>query len=48
MSSPQVPAQPVLELDGIVRGYQSLRPLRLQSLIVNEAERVALLGIDDP
>ena len=48
MSSPQVPAQPVLELDGIVRGYQALRPLRLQSLIVNEAERVALLGIDAP
>ena len=42
----QLPAQPVLELDGIVRGYQSLRPLRLQSLIAQRGERVALMGLD--
>jgi ABC-type transporter Mla maintaining outer membrane lipid asymmetry ATPase subunit MlaF len=41
-------AIPVLELSGIVRGYQSLRPLRIESLIVTESERVAVLGIDAP
>jgi ABC-type transporter Mla maintaining outer membrane lipid asymmetry ATPase subunit MlaF len=46
MSSLPASAQPVVELQGIVRAYQSLRPLRLQSLVVNEGERVALLGLD--
>src|SRR5262245_14000035 len=46
MSIPPASGQPVVDLQGIVRAYQSLRPLRLQSLIVNEGERVALLGLD--
>jgi ABC-type transporter Mla maintaining outer membrane lipid asymmetry ATPase subunit MlaF len=48
MSSAQGGPQPVLELQGVVRAYQSLRPLRLQSLTVNEGERVAILGVDAP
>jgi len=48
MSSAHAVPQPVLELRGVVRAYQSLRPLRLQSLIINEGERVAVLGVDAP
>ena len=48
MSSAQGGPQPVLELQGVVRAHQSLRPLRLQSLTVNEGERVAILGVDAP
>ena len=46
MPSPPAAAKPAVELQGIVRGYQSLRPLRLQSLVLNEGDRVALMGLD--
>lgn len=36
----------VLELAGIQKSYQSLRPLRLQSLTIAPGERVALSGLD--
>ena len=37
---------PLLELAGISKGYGALRPLRIQQLTVNAAERVALVGMD--
>ena len=36
----------VLELSRIQKNYQSLRPLRLQSLTIGEGERVAVAGLD--
>ena len=36
----------VLEIDGVVRNYGGLRPLRIRQLVVGAAERVALLGFD--
>ena len=36
----------VLELSRIQKSYQSLRPLRLQSLTIGEGERVAVAGLD--
>src|SRR4051794_13512134 len=40
------PATPVLELEGIEKRYQGLRPLRLESLAIAPGERVAVLGVD--
>ena len=40
------PVTPVLELEGIEKRYQGLRPLRLQSLAIAPGERVAMLGVD--
>jgi ABC-type lipoprotein export system ATPase subunit len=37
---------PVLELVGIQKSYRSLRPLRIQELIVMAGERVAISGLD--
>jgi ABC-type transporter Mla maintaining outer membrane lipid asymmetry ATPase subunit MlaF len=37
---------PVLEIAGIQKSYQSLRPLRLQALTIAPGERVALSGLD--
>lgn len=37
---------PVLAIDGVIKGYGGLRPLRLKSLAVRAAERVAVSGID--
>jgi len=37
---------PVLELSRIQKTYQSLRPLRLQSLTIADGERVAVAGLD--
>jgi ABC-type transporter Mla maintaining outer membrane lipid asymmetry ATPase subunit MlaF len=37
---------PVLELAGIQKSYQSLRPLRVQTLTIAPGERVALSGFD--
>lgn len=37
---------PVLQLSGIQKGYQGLRPLRLQALSVAPGERVAIAGLD--
>lgn len=39
-------SDPILQLTGIRKQYQGLRPLRLQSLIIGTGERVALSGID--
>jgi ABC-type lipoprotein export system ATPase subunit len=36
----------VLELTAVRRACQSLRPLRVQSLVLAEGERVAILGLD--
>ena len=36
----------VLELSKIQKNYQSLRPLRIQSLTIDEGERVAIAGLD--
>jgi ABC-type sulfate/molybdate transport systems ATPase subunit len=37
---------PVLQITGVQKGYQSLRPLRLRALTIAAAERVAVSGID--
>jgi ABC-type transporter Mla maintaining outer membrane lipid asymmetry ATPase subunit MlaF len=37
---------PVLQMTGVRKAYASLRPLRIQSLAVAPAERVALSGLD--
>ena len=37
---------PVLQISGIQKSYQSLRPLRLQQLTIEPAERVAVAGLD--
>jgi ABC-type transporter Mla maintaining outer membrane lipid asymmetry ATPase subunit MlaF len=37
---------PALEITGVTKSYQALRPLRLQSLSVAPAERVAVSGVD--
>jgi ABC-type transporter Mla maintaining outer membrane lipid asymmetry ATPase subunit MlaF len=39
---------PPIELTGVVKDYRGLRPLRVESLRVGPADRVALLGIDQP
>ncbi|HET7218802.1 MAG TPA: ATP-binding cassette domain-containing protein [Vicinamibacterales bacterium] len=36
----------VLQISGIQKSYQSLRPLRLQQLTIDHGERVALAGLD--
>jgi predicted ABC-type transport system involved in lysophospholipase L1 biosynthesis ATPase subunit len=37
---------PALEITGVTKSYQALRPLRLQSLTVAPGERVAISGVD--
>lgn len=44
----QVGDTPVLRVEGVVKGYHGLRPLRLASLTVMPAERVTIAGIDVP
>jgi ABC-type transporter Mla maintaining outer membrane lipid asymmetry ATPase subunit MlaF len=44
-SSPET-LPPVLEVADVEKRYQALRPLRLRSLIVRAAERVAVVGLD--
>jgi ABC-type transporter Mla maintaining outer membrane lipid asymmetry ATPase subunit MlaF len=39
-------ADPVIEVSGVVKHYQGLRPLRVQSLLVRAGERVAISGLD--
>jgi predicted ABC-type transport system involved in lysophospholipase L1 biosynthesis ATPase subunit len=41
-------AGPVLAVTGVVKNYSALRPLRIRALTINEAERVAILGLDAP
>ena len=38
--------QAVLEIQNVIKRYQGLRPLRLQRLRIEAAERVALIGLD--
>jgi predicted ABC-type transport system involved in lysophospholipase L1 biosynthesis ATPase subunit len=37
---------PVVQIDGVSKDYHGLRPLRIASLVVGEAERVAIAGFD--
>ena len=37
---------PVLEMSGVSKNYQAIRPLRLQQLTVAAGESVAILGLD--
>ena len=37
---------PVVEMTGVVKNYSTLRPLRVASLSIARAERVAIGGID--
>ena len=37
---------PVLQITGVEKRYQSLRPLRIQELTIAAAERVAVSGFD--
>jgi ABC-type ATPase involved in cell division len=37
---------PVLQINGVQKRYQSLRPLRIQELTIAAAERVAVSGLD--
>ena len=39
---------PVLAVTGVRKNYSALRPLRVRALTINEAERVAILGLDAP
>jgi glutamine transport system ATP-binding protein len=39
-------AEPVIELRGVVKPYQGLRPLRVKALRVGPGERVAISGLD--
>jgi ABC-type methionine transport system ATPase subunit len=42
----QAAMTPVLQITGVQKRYQSLRPLRIQELTIASAERVALSGFD--
>lgn len=37
---------PVLEISGVQKGYQTLRPLRLAELTIGAGERAAITGLD--
>jgi ABC-type sulfate/molybdate transport systems ATPase subunit len=39
---------PVLELVGISKQYGALRPLRVEELVIQTGEQVALMGLDQP
>jgi ABC-type transporter Mla maintaining outer membrane lipid asymmetry ATPase subunit MlaF len=39
-------SQPVLEIADVEKRYQALRPLRIQTLTIAPAERVAIVGLD--
>src|SRR4029079_5993746 len=41
-------AEPVVEMRGIVKSYNALRPLRIADLSIASAARVAISGIDTP
>jgi predicted ABC-type transport system involved in lysophospholipase L1 biosynthesis ATPase subunit len=38
----------VLQIDGVTKNYGGLRPLRIKQLTIGDAERVALVGFDQP
>ena len=39
---------PVLELTAVSKQYGALRPLRIEQLTIRAADRIALLGLDQP
>lgn len=39
-------SDPLLEINGLSKDYQSLRPLRIKSLTVNRGDVLSILGID--
>jgi predicted ABC-type transport system involved in lysophospholipase L1 biosynthesis ATPase subunit len=39
---------PPIELTGVVKDYRGLRPLRIENLRVESADRIALVGVDQP
>lgn len=39
-------ATPLIELRGVVKAYQALRPLRIAELVVSSMDRLALSGLD--
>jgi ABC-type transporter Mla maintaining outer membrane lipid asymmetry ATPase subunit MlaF len=39
---------PVVQFDGVSKDYRGLRPLRVRQLSVAAAERIAILGFDQP
>jgi ABC-type transporter Mla maintaining outer membrane lipid asymmetry ATPase subunit MlaF len=39
---------PIVEITGVRKSYGALRPLRIQSLAILAAERVAIAGLDTP
>jgi ABC-type transporter Mla maintaining outer membrane lipid asymmetry ATPase subunit MlaF len=39
-------SSPVLEIDNVIKPFGGLRPLRLQQLVVQAGERVAVTGVD--
>ena len=41
-------AGPVLELSAITKQYGALRPLRIEHLVMQAGEQIALLGFDQP
>jgi len=41
-------ATPVLQLENVLKHYQSLRPLRVRNLIVTPGHALSLLGFDGP
>jgi putative ABC transport system ATP-binding protein len=41
-----VDREPLIEIAGVTKDYRSLRPLRVQHLVLHEGESIALLGFD--
>jgi len=40
--------KPVLELSAVIKDYRGLRPLRIEHLVIEPGEQLALLGFDRP
>lgn len=41
-------ARPLIDIEGVIKQYGGLRPLRIRRLIVGARDRVALAGLDGP
>lgn len=41
-------SSPAFELSGVTKQYGALRPLRIEQLVVDAGEQVAILGLDQP
>ena len=48
MSVPASPPEVIVQISGVIRSHQALRPLRLAALTVARGERVAIDGVDAP